>query len=245
MFLVRRRRPLAALSAALAVAAALLVLRPPTPPTVPILVAARDLDPGAVPGSRDVRTVRFVPATVPDHALRRLSDAQGRPLAAAVRRGEPITDVRLVGPQLRGSPGDVALPVRFADADAARLLRPGDRVDVLAGPAPDPALTLGLGPGSPGPPGPPGPPESPIAPGFPGSAGPPEPPKPAIPHARVVAPDTAVLARPEGTPDKPGGLLILSVTPEAAAAIAGAAAAAPLTFAIRGVPRDSFATGSQ
>jgi multisubunit Na+/H+ antiporter MnhG subunit len=52
-----------------------------------------------------------------------------------MRRGEPLTDVRLVGPALLGSlarDGLVAAPVRIADAGASRLLKPGDIVDVLA-----------------------------------------------------------------------------------------------------------------
>jgi hypothetical protein len=57
----------------------------------------------------------------------------GRTLAAPVRRGEPITDVRLVSPSLvTGYPGRVALPVRIADADAVGLLRVGDKIDLVA-----------------------------------------------------------------------------------------------------------------
>ncbi|WP_436777852.1 Flp pilus assembly protein CpaB [Yinghuangia sp. YIM S09857] len=215
MFVARRRRPLAALAAALSVAAGVAVARPPAPPSVPVLVAARDLDTGLVLGPRDVRTARLPPDAVPDHALRRLADARGRPLAAAVRRGEPLTDVRLVGPQLRGLPGTVALPVRFADPDAARLLRPGDRIDVLAARTSDgPSVTL------------------------PATGG------PAPPQARVVAGAAAVLARPDTGEDRTGGLLILSVSPEAAAAIAGAAAAGPLTYTIRTTQSGAVATES-
>ncbi len=36
------------------------------------------------------------------------------------------------GSLLDGRPGQVAVPVRIADAGAARLLHPGDRIDVLA-----------------------------------------------------------------------------------------------------------------
>ncbi|MGH8893683.1 MAG: hypothetical protein ACRDWY_10345, partial [Actinomycetes bacterium] len=60
--------------------------------------------------------------------------ARGRTVVSAVRRGEPLTDVRLVGPAVfdRLGPGLVAAPVRVADAESVRLLRPGDVVDVLA-----------------------------------------------------------------------------------------------------------------
>jgi Flp pilus assembly protein CpaB len=54
-----------------------------------------------------------------------------------VRRGEPLTDVRLLGAGLlvEATPGLVATPVRLADPAGAALLSPGDRVDVLAAPA--------------------------------------------------------------------------------------------------------------
>ena len=48
--------------------------------------------------------------------------------------GATITDVRLVGPALLAGYGGrlVAAPVRIADAGSARLLQPGDVIDVLA-----------------------------------------------------------------------------------------------------------------
>jgi pilus assembly protein CpaB len=68
------------------------------------------------------------------------ADGTGRVLAGAARAGEPITDVRLAGPdaagRVTGRPGDAAVPIRLADPDVARLLEPGSRVDVVT-PAPD------------------------------------------------------------------------------------------------------------
>lgn len=125
-----RRRPLAALCAAGAVATALLAVRPPPPPTVPVEVAARDLSSGTVLRPGDV-VRRSLPAdAVPDGSV---ADPEGRTLAGPLRRGEAVTDVRLVAPGLAdGYPGRVALPVRIADPDAVALLRAGDHVDLLA-----------------------------------------------------------------------------------------------------------------
>jgi pilus assembly protein CpaB len=55
-------------------------------------------------------------------------------LAAPLRAGEPVTDVRLLGPGLTAllPPGRVAAPVRLADLAVAGLAAAGDRVDVLA-----------------------------------------------------------------------------------------------------------------
>lgn len=125
-----RRRPLAALVAALAVLAAVHAARPDPPPTVPVRIAAHDLPSGAVLARHDLVVRRFPSALAPPgsdlHAV-------GRTLAAPVRRGEPITDVRLVAPSLvAGYPGRVAMPVRLADPDAVSLLRVGDLIDLVA-----------------------------------------------------------------------------------------------------------------
>jgi pilus assembly protein CpaB len=107
------------------------------PPRTPVLVAARDI-PGGVPLQRAaVRIARLPASLVPAGALRSADAAVGRTVGAPLRRGEPITDVRLVGTALAASlagTGAVAAPVRLVDADTAALLRPGDAVDVLAAP---------------------------------------------------------------------------------------------------------------
>jgi Flp pilus assembly protein CpaB len=70
---------------------------------------------------------------VPDGALASASALVGRLLSAGMRRGEPFTDVRLVGAGLL-PPGDdrVVAPVRLADAAAVSVLRAGDRISVIA-----------------------------------------------------------------------------------------------------------------
>jgi Flp pilus assembly protein CpaB len=125
-----RRRPLAAACLGLAVVAGVQAARPAPPPTVPVTVAARDLPSGSVLTGDDL-TVREVPVALAP--VSSAADAVGRTLAAPVRAGEPVTDVRLVGPSVvAGYPGRVALPVRIADSDAVALLRQGDRVGLVA-----------------------------------------------------------------------------------------------------------------
>jgi Flp pilus assembly protein CpaB len=127
-----RRRLLAAVFAALAVTASLRAATEPPPPTTSILTAARDLPSGSVLRARDLRPAPFVPGSVPSGALA-AGDLVGRTTSAPVRAGEPLTDVRLVsGSLLDGYPGLVATPVRIGDPDAVRLLRVGDRIDLLA-----------------------------------------------------------------------------------------------------------------
>lgn len=127
------RRPLAALCAALAVGAAVSAQAAPPPPRVRVLVAAHDLASGAVLGRADLTTRAFAPGSVPTGVLPAAGAALGRTTAAPVRAGEPLTDVRLLSRGLlAGYPGTVAAPVRIGDPAAVRLLRVGDRVDVLA-----------------------------------------------------------------------------------------------------------------
>lgn len=128
-----RRRPLAAALAALAVLAGIRATTAPPPPTTPVVVARADLPGGTPVRSDDLVTVDVDPDLVPSGASSSPARLVGRVLAAPVRAGEPLTDVRLVAPGLLdGYPGLVAAPVRVADADVVRLLDVGDRVDVLA-----------------------------------------------------------------------------------------------------------------
>jgi Flp pilus assembly protein CpaB len=125
-----RRRLLAALLTGVAVAAGVQAATAHPPPSVGVLTAARDLPAGAVLGSDDLVSVDFAPDSVPSGATR---DAVGRTLAAPVRRGEPVTDVRLLGPALTaGDPELTAVPVRLPDAAMVALLEVGDRIDLIA-----------------------------------------------------------------------------------------------------------------
>lgn len=127
---LRHRRLLACLGAGVAVLAALQVLRPPQPATVAVWAAARDLPAGTVLAAEDLARVEWRPGTVPAHVV---DDPVGETVAAPVRRGEPLTDVRLVGPELVAAwPGRVALPVRLPDTGVVALLEVGDRVDLYA-----------------------------------------------------------------------------------------------------------------
>jgi len=113
---------------------ALSSLAPEAPATVTVLAAARDLTGGATIAPDDLREVALPTGAVPAGAVSDPDRLTGRTLAVPVRAGETITDVRLVGPSQLAGYGDelVAAPVRIADAAAARLLRPGDVIDVLA-----------------------------------------------------------------------------------------------------------------
>ncbi len=105
---------------------------PPTE-TTDVVVAASDLDGGDTLLPTDLTTAQLPVSAVPAGAVDRVDLVEGRTLAAPVRRGEPLTDLRLVAPALLdGYEGLVATPVRVADPAVARLLAVGDRIDLVA-----------------------------------------------------------------------------------------------------------------
>jgi Flp pilus assembly protein CpaB len=105
-----------------------------------VVVAARDLAPGAALTPDDVRIERRSATTVPDGSQANLSTVVGSTLASPTRRGEVLTDVRLLGSRLAEStagPGARIVPLHLADSALIDLVRVGDVVDVLAAPATD------------------------------------------------------------------------------------------------------------
>lgn len=139
-----RRRLVAAVCAALAVASALQANAAPPPTRLQVLTAAHDLPPGSTLTDDDLTTTAFAPGSVPSGAVSR-QRALGRTTVGPVRAGEPLTDARLLDDRLLAAyPGAVVAPVRVGDAATVGLLRVGDRVDILAADPQDdaPAVTV-------------------------------------------------------------------------------------------------------
>lgn len=133
----RYRVLLAAGLAAGAVAAGLTAVAPPPASRVEVLTVARDLPAGAVLTPEDLVVASVPDALLPTGAFFAPAGVVGRSVAGPVRRGETLTDVRLLGAGLlpAGSEGsEVAVPVRVAEPAAAALVEAGDRIDVLAAP---------------------------------------------------------------------------------------------------------------
>jgi Flp pilus assembly protein CpaB len=130
---LRHRRPLAAGFAGLAVLLALGALRS-EPPGRTVVVAAHDLASGAVLASDDVLRRKLPEQAAPEHGVHDVDGVVGRTVAGPMRRGEVITDRRVVdADRMSGFPsGSVLATVRLADGDALSNLRVGDRVDVVA-----------------------------------------------------------------------------------------------------------------
>ncbi len=95
------------------------------------LAVVRDLPAGATLGPGDVAVVLL--GARPDGAVRTAAEATGRLLAGAVRRGEVLTDLRLVTPSgPEPGAGRVAVPIRLVDSGTVDLLSPGIHVALLS-----------------------------------------------------------------------------------------------------------------
>ncbi|SFB48214.1 SAF domain-containing protein [Amycolatopsis marina] len=99
-------------------------------PSIPTLVAARDLSLGTSLAPGDLRVVDVPAPLRPNGAMDSPDNALGRPLAGAVRAGEALTDARLVGGRPT-APGTATVPVRLADPGIAGLLQAGTKVGVV------------------------------------------------------------------------------------------------------------------
>jgi Flp pilus assembly protein CpaB len=107
---------------------------------VEVVVAARDLTPGTALTPDDVRIEKRLATTVPDGSQANLGAMVGATLASPTRRGEVLTDVRVLGSRLAEStagPGARIVPLHLAESALIDLVRVGDVVDVLAAPATD------------------------------------------------------------------------------------------------------------
>lgn len=124
-----------AAAAGLVVLAAVTALRSdPHGEYTEIAVATHDLSPGVALTAADVRLERRSTATLPDGAQREVAPVIGATLTAPARRGEVLTDVRLLGSRLAESaagPDARIVPVKLTDSALLDLIRAGDVVDVL------------------------------------------------------------------------------------------------------------------
>jgi Flp pilus assembly protein CpaB len=120
----------------LVVLAAVAAWRPdPGDDRADVVVAARDLAPGIELTADDVRLETRTAATVPEGAQADLATVVGTRLAGPARRGETLTDVRLLSPRLAeasAGPNARIVPLHLDEAAVLDLIRPGDVVDVLA-----------------------------------------------------------------------------------------------------------------
>jgi pilus assembly protein CpaB len=204
--LAQRRRLVAAALAGISVVCTISALRPSPVATRALWVAARDLTGGAPIAAGDVKLERVPSGDLPAGAMAAATHPVGRLLAAPMRRGEPLTDVRLLSPSLltaSDQPNDVAVPVRIADGAATiALVHAGDLVDVIAVAAADnPTPAAG---------------------------------STAVHDVRVLA--TPTLHNAAATGDETAGLLIVAATTHQAAALAAAAANSQLSVAVQPRP---------
>lgn len=130
---VRARRVTAG---ALVVLAGLSAIRSdPRGDQLEVVVARRDIAPGTILTVDDLSLESRTAHTLPDGAATDVAAVVQATLAGPVRRGEILTDVRVLGDRLTDAaagPDARIVGVHPADAALTDLVRPGDVVDVVA-----------------------------------------------------------------------------------------------------------------
>lgn len=104
-----------------------------------VVIAVRDLSPGITLTAEDVTLRKHPAALLPDGAQTGPASLIGATLAGPARRGEVLTDARVLGSRLAGlsaGPDARVVPLQLADTAVLNLLRAGDIVDVLGAPGP-------------------------------------------------------------------------------------------------------------
>lgn len=122
-------------AAILVLFAAALAFRPdPANDRSDVVVAARDLPPGTILTGEDVRLEKRSATILPDGVSTDNGAVVGATLAGPVRRGEMLTDLRVLGPRLAESAAGKdarIVPVPLTDAATLDMIRTGDIVDIL------------------------------------------------------------------------------------------------------------------
>lgn len=130
----RLRRPALVVGVILAASLVARQAAPSPPETVGVVVAARDLTSGDELARADLRVVRLPPDLVPTGTVGQVQALEGRRAVVDVPAGLPLVDGVLDVDRfgISAPAGTVAVPIRLADPAVAALLRPGDRIDLVA-----------------------------------------------------------------------------------------------------------------
>ncbi len=131
--LIRHRRLLAAVLLCAAAGTCVEALLPRGEPRTEVVSAAADLRAGKVLTGADLELLALPAGAAPPGAATSTASLVGQRLSAPLRRGDVLTDTRLVGPGLLTgtAPGTVAVPLRPADASTVGLVAAGQQVDVV------------------------------------------------------------------------------------------------------------------
>lgn len=137
-WVLRRRRGVAAALIGLAVLMFAQALQPPGAATVPVVAAAAAMPVGHLIAAGDLKIVDWPEQHQPADGFADPQEAVGRITATAIDPGEALGPNRVMSPGVLGGLAGsaesdvVAVGVRLADPGEARLLRPGDMIDLLA-----------------------------------------------------------------------------------------------------------------
>ncbi|MEZ5119431.1 MAG: SAF domain-containing protein [Candidatus Nanopelagicales bacterium] len=102
-------------------------------PTVATVVAKVDMPAGHIVGASDVQVVGWPADGHPAPAASSPETILGRRATAPIKAGEPLTDLRVVGPSVLAAtgPGLVAIALNPDPLTVSGVIRPGDRVNLV------------------------------------------------------------------------------------------------------------------
>ncbi|MFJ3956249.1 Flp pilus assembly protein CpaB [Arthrobacter sp. NPDC090010] len=130
---LRHKRLLAAIM--LTISASLLVyqLTPEPAQREAVVAASSDLPVGTTLSRENLTLIQLPAQAITPGAFREVDRLVGRSLATPLKRGQPLSDVSLLGPGLLSgtAPGTSAVPVRLADPQSLKVLSPGQLVDIV------------------------------------------------------------------------------------------------------------------
>lgn len=125
------RRSFAAVAAAVAVLATINALSARLQEGPAVLVVSRTIAGGSVIGAEDLELLRVPSGVLPDGVLTDPESAVGRTTIGELPARTVLSQSLLVNTGSSVSPGNLALPVQFGDAETTALLQAGGRIDLL------------------------------------------------------------------------------------------------------------------
>jgi pilus assembly protein CpaB len=127
-----RARPVLRITALIGIVVVVIRLAAPDPPsTAPVIVAAHALQPDHVIEAEDLTVVRMPTALVPEGLATQPDELIGRRTMIAIATGLPVSGDALAGQRFAVEPPHSTVVAPLALEQPA-MLRPGDRIDVLA-----------------------------------------------------------------------------------------------------------------
>lgn len=106
-------------------------LSPANATTVPVVVTARDVLPGAVLRADDIFVAQYPPELAPADAFHESTEVSGRIVASGLSQGSPLSPTSVLGDATK-RPGELLIPIRLPDQAAASVVQVGCEINIYS-----------------------------------------------------------------------------------------------------------------